>query len=412
MTKSEGIAAIFDQYVMQTYSPTATLVSGKGCRVHNPERNVFMDFTAGLAVHNVGHCHPKVVEAIQKQVAALGHVSNLFYTTGQALLAQRLSRLALGGKCFFCNSGAEANEAMIKLARAWGHEKGKYEIITMQNSFHGRTLATLTATGQSKIQKGFEPLPIGFAYAEFNNLESVEAAVGEQTVAVMLEAVQGEGGVLPATEEFVVGLRKLCDEKGLLLLFDEVQCGMGRTGKWFGWQHYPVKPDAFTLAKALADGIPMGALVATPELSVVFNPGMHASTFGGNPVSCAAAMAVMDVIEEEGLLNHAEHMGELLAEGLKMFIDQHDQILDVRGKGLMIGMVVEGNAKEIVDTCRQMGLLCCAAGEHVVRFLPPLTVKESDIEEALEMVGDALNEIYGEDEDESEGETDEDEKTF
>jgi len=403
MNKSEGIAEIFNQYVMQTYGPQgATLVSGKGCRVRTPDGNQFLDFTAGLAVHNVGHCHPKVVEAIQKQVATLGHTSNLFYTPGPALLAQRLSKLSLRGKCFFCNSGAEANEAMIKLARAYGHAKGKYEIITMQNSFHGRTLATLTATGQSKIQKGFEPLPIGFAYAEFNNLESVKAAITEQTVAVMLEAVQGEGGVLPAATEFVVGLRKLCDEKGLLLLFDEVQCGMGRTGKWFGWQHYPVKPDAFTLAKALADGIPMGALVATPALSGVLKPGMHASTFGGNPVACAAATAVIDVIEEEGLLKHAENMGELFAEGLKMFIDQHDQILDIRGKGLMIGMVVEGSAKDIVNACRDMGLLCCAAGEHVVRFLPPLNVKESDIEEALEMVGDALDEIYGEGEAEDE----------
>ena len=401
--KSNEIAALFDQFVMHTYAPTATLVSGNGCKVFNPERNTFMDFTSGIAVHNVGHCHPKVVKAIQDQVATLGHVSNLFYTPGQALLAQRLARLSLGGKCFFCNSGAEANEAMIKLARAWGHEKGKYEIITMQNSFHGRTLATLTATGQSKVQKGFEPLPIGFAYAEFNNLESVKATINDHTVAVMLEAVQGEGGVMPATEEFVVGLRKLCDEKGLLLLFDDVQCGMGRTGKWFGWQHYPVKPDAFTLAKALADGIPMGALLASPALSDVFKPGMHASTFGGNPVACAAAMAVIDVIEEEGLLEHAAKIGTLFVEGLKMFIDKYEQVLDVRGMGLMIGMVVDGNAKDIVDTCRDMSLLCCSAGENVVRFLPPLNVKESDIEEALEMIGDALDQLYGGEDEESEG---------
>jgi len=328
-------------------------------------------------------------------VATLGHASNLFYTTGQALLAQRLSKLSLNGKCFFCNSGAEANESMIKLARAWGHDKGKYEIITMQNSFHGRTLATLTATGQSKVQKGFDPLPIGFAYAELNNLDSVKAAVNEHTVAVMLEVVQGEGGVMIATEEFVVGLRKLCDEKGLLLLCDEVQCGMGRTGKWFGWQHYPVKPDAFSLAKALADGIPMGALVATPALSDVFKPGMHASTFGGNPVSCAAALAVIDVIEEEGLLEHTTQMSELFAEGLNVFVEKYDQVLEVRARGLMVGLVVEGSAKAIVDACRENGLLCCVAGEHVVRFLPPLNVKEANIEEALEMLGDALDSVYG-----------------
>jgi acetylornithine/N-succinyldiaminopimelate aminotransferase len=399
MSKSADIAALFDQYVMQTYSPTEVLVDGNGCRVYNPEGNTFLDFTAGIAVHNVGHCHPKVVKAIQTQAATLGHTSNLFYTTGQALLAQRLSKLSLNGKCFFCNSGAEANESMIKLARAWGHEKGKYEIISMQNSFHGRTLATLTATGQAKVQKGFDPLPIGFAYAEFNNLDSVKAAVNEHTVAVLIEAVQGEGGVLPATEEFVVGLRKLCDEKGLLLLFDEVQCGMGRTGKWFGWQHYPVKPDAFTLAKAVADGIPMGALVATPALSEVFKPGMHASTFGGNPVACAAALAVMDVIEEEGLLDHTEKMSELFVEGLKTLVEKYEQVLDVRSKGLMVGLVVEGSAKEIVESCRENGLLCCVAGEHVVRFLPPLNVKEPNIEEALEMLDDALDSLYGDQED-------------
>jgi len=395
MSKSTDIAALFDQYVMHTYSPTATLVDGSGCKVHNPEKNTFLDFTSGIAVHNVGHCHPKVVKAIQTQVATLGHTSNLFYTTGQALLAQRLSKLSLNGKCFFCNSGGEANEAMIKLARAWGHEKGKYEIISMQNSFHGRTLATLTATGQAKVQKGFDPLPIGFAYAEFNNLDSVKAAINEHTVAVLIEAVQGEGGVIPATEEFVVGLRKLCDEKGLLLLCDEVQCGMGRTGKWFGWQNYPVKPDAFTLAKALADGIPMGALVATPALSDVFKPGMHAATFGGNPVSCAAALAVLDVIEEEGLLEHTSKMSELLVEGLTVFVEKYEQVLEVRAKGLMVGLVVEGSAKEIVDACRDNGLLCCVAGEHVVRFLPPLNVKETNIEEALEMLGDALDSVYG-----------------
>ena len=395
MSKSTDIAALFDQYVMHTYAPTATLTSGSGCKVRDPDGKTYLDFTSGIAVHNVGHCHPKVVKAVQDQVATLGHCSNLFYNVNQALLAQRLSKLSLNGKCFFCNSGAEANEAMIKLARLWGHEKGKFEVITLQNSFHGRTLATMAATAQAKIQKGYDPLPIGFAYAEFNNLESVAAAVNERTVAVMLEAVQGEGGVIPATEEFMAGVRKLCDEKGLLMLCDEVQCGMGRTGKWFGWQNYAVKPDAFTLAKSLADGIPMGALIASPALSVVFTPGTHASTFGGNPVSSATALAVLEVIEEEALLKRAEETGALFTEGLNLFVEKHKQVLEIRGKGLMLGMVVEGAAKEVVDMCRDMGLLCCVAGEHVVRFLPPLNIKESDLEEALEMIGDALDELYG-----------------
>ena len=397
MSKSEGIVELVKQYVMNTYAPDVAIVSGSGCKVRDPEGHTYLDFTAGIAVHNVGHCHPKVVKAIQTQAATLVHCSNLFYNAKQALLAQRLSKISLGGKCFFCNSGAEANEAMIKLARLWGSEKGKYEIITMQNSFHGRTLATLTATGQTKVQKGFDPLPIGFAYAEFNNLDSVKAAINDKTVAIMLEAVQGEGGVLPATEEFMVGVRKLCDENGLLMLCDEVQCGMGRTGKWFGWQHYTVKPDAFSLAKAIADGVPMGALVASPALSDVFKPGNHASTFGGNPLACAAALAVLDVIESEKLLEQAEKMGALFVEGLNGFVEKYDQVLEVRGKGLMVGLVVEGSAKEIVDACRDMGLLCCVAGPHVVRFVPPLNIKESNLEEALEMIGDALDEYFGSD---------------
>lgn len=400
MSKSTDVAALFNQYVMGTYAPSITIASGSGCKVRDTGGMTYLDFTSGIAVHNVGHCHPKVVDAIEKQAVTLGHCSNLFYNIQQALLAQRLSQLSLGGKCFFCNSGAEANEAMIKLARLWGSEKGRFEIITMQNSFHGRTLATVAATGQSKVQAGFDPLPVGFAYAEFNNLESVAAAVTERTVAVMVEAVQGEGGVLPASEEFMVGLRKLCDEKGLLLLCDEVQCGMGRTGKWFGWEHYPVKPDAFTLAKSLADGVPMGALVAAPAISDVFKPGNHATTFGGNPLSSAAALAVIGVIEEEGLLKQAEEMGELLVSGLSALAENYPQILEVRGKGLMVGMAVEGSAKEVVDACREMGLLCCLAGEHVVRFLPPLNIRESDIEEAMDMISDALDGLYGEQEEE------------
>lgn len=398
MSKSTDIAELFDQYVMHTYAPSATLTSGHGCKVRNPDGMTYLDFTAGIGVLNVGHCHPKVVEAIQTQAATLCHCSNLFYNANQALLAQRLSKLSLNGKCFFANSGAEANEAMIKLARLWGNEDGKFEIITMQNSFHGRTLATAAATGQSKIQDGFDPLPIGFAYAEFNNLDSVKAAINDRTVAVMVEAVQGEGGVIPAEEEFMVGVRKLCDEKGLLMLCDEVQCGMGRTGKWFGWQHYPVKPDAFTLSKALGGGFPIGALIATNEMADKFTPGKHATTFGGNPLACAAALAVIDAMEEEAMIKSAEDIGKLFRDGLNGYVDKYEQVQAVRGIGLMVGMVVEGQAKEVVDTCRDMGLLCCSAGEHVVRFLPPLNVKEGDLEEAMEMISDALDQLFGEEE--------------
>lgn len=397
MSKNADIAALFDQYVIKTYTPSVTLVRGQGCKVWDADGMVYLDFTAGIAVQNVGHAHPKVVHAVSDQMATLNHCSNLFYTANQALLAQRLVNLStLEGKCFFCNSGAEANEALIKLARLWGHEEGRYEIIAMRNSFHGRTLATCAATGQSKIQKGFDPLPVGFAFAEFNDLESVKALIGERTVAVILEPVQGEGGLVPATTEFMRGLRALCDEKNLLLLCDEVQCGMGRTGNWFAWQKHGIRPDAFSLAKALASGIPMGAIVASPKVADVFQPGRHASTFGGNPLACAAALATLDVIESENLLTRAREAGQLFRDGLAGFVEKYDQILDVRGEGLMAGLVLDTPAKDVVTKCREMGLLCCTAGENVVRFLPPLTVKDDELEEALDMLDDALDMLYGE----------------
>ena len=395
---NKEFAALFDQYVMHTYSQSIPIMRASGTRVWDANGSQYLDFTAGIAVLNVGHAHPKVVEAIQQQAAAMVHCSNLFYNVNQALLAQKLSKISLGGKCFFCNSGAEANEAMIKLARLWGHDAGKYEVVTMRNSFHGRTLGTLAATGQSKVQKGFDPIPLGFAYADFNDLESVKAAINEHTVAVMFEAVQGEGGVIPATPEFIRGVRKLCDEKGILMLCDEVQCGMGRTGNWFGWQMCPdAAPDAFSIAKAIASGVPMGVLIASPKLSDVFVPGSHGSTFGGNPLACAAARATIGVIEEEGLLKRAGEAGEIFRDGLRQFVEKYEQVLDVRGVGLMCGLVVEGSAKKVVECCRDMGLLCCVAGEHVVRFVPPLNVKDDEMEEALEMLGDALDELFGED---------------
>ncbi len=397
MSKNADIAALFDQFVMPTYTPSVTLVRGQGCKVWDADGMVYLDFSAGIAVQNVGHAHPKVVRAVQDQMATLNHCSNLYYSANQALLAQRLSRLSLNGKCFFCNSGAEANEAMIKLARFWGHTEGRFEIITMLNSFHGRTLATAAATGQSKVQQGFDPLPLGFAYAEFNNLDSVKEQINERTVAVLVEAVQGEGGIMPATPEFMKGLRQLCDEKKLLLLCDEVQCGMGRTGSWFAWQRYGIQPDAFTLGKALASGVPMGALVAAPKLADVFQPGTHASTFGGNPLACAAALATVDTIESEGLLKRATEAGQLLREGMQRLIEKYDQLLEVRGEGLMVGLVLDVPAKKLVAKCREMGLLTCLAGEHVVRFVPPLTVKDDELDEAMDILDEALDMLYGED---------------
>lgn len=375
---------------MPTYAPGITLVRGAGAHVWDDTGREYLDFMAGIAVCNTGHCHPAVVAAIQHQAATLMHCSNLFHNLVQPRLAQRLSALTLGGKIFFCNSGAEANEALFKLARKWGSAEGRYEIITMKNSFHGRTLATMTATGQAKYQKGFEPLMPGFVYAEFNNLETVRAAVTPATVAILCEAVQGEGGVVPADPAFITGLRALCDEKKLLLLFDEIQCGMGRTGKWFGFQHYGVRPDGFSMAKALGGGFPIGAVAVTPELSNVFQPGNHASTFGGTPLASAAALAVLDTIEKEHLIDNALRMGALFTEGLNALAGKHACIQIVRGLGLMIGVVLSIPAKPVETKLRESGLLCIATGDYVLRFVPPLVITADHIQQALEQLDQAL----------------------
>lgn len=394
--KTDDIAKLYDQYLMPTYSPAVALVSGAGSKVVDIDNMQYIDLTSGIACLACGHCHPAVTEAIVNQAKVLPHLSNLYYNTNMVLLAQALSRLSGGYKAFFANSGAEANENMVKLARLWGHEKGKYEVITFNKGFHGRTLAMCAATAQDKIQKGFDPMPTGFAYADYNDLDSVKAAINEKTVAVMLEPIQGEGGVIPADEAFLKGVAELCKEKGLLLLMDEIQTGMGRTGSFFAWEQTGVKPDLFTLAKALGGGLPLGAVLARPDIADLLHPGMLGTTFGGNPCACAAALAVITTIEKEGLLEYAKAAGEQLREGLEALMDTYPQILEVRGRGLLIGMVVEGSAKEVVDSCRMGGVLCCTAGEHVVRFLPPLNISEKDLEEALEIIGDSLEELYGE----------------
>lgn len=398
MSKTQKILSEYKNSVVPTYTPAVVIESGKGVVVRDVDGLQLYDFTSGIGVHNVGYCHPKVVEAIQKQASQLTHSSNLFANIPATKLASKLVELSgLGGKVFFCNSGAEANEAAIKLARKWGSANGgRYEIVTMRQGFHGRTLATVAATAQAWCQEGYDPLPVGFAYADYNDLESVKAAINEKTVAIMLEAVQGEGGVTPATPEFISGIRQICDEKNLLMICDEVQSGMGRTGTWFAWQGYNVQPDLFTCAKAIADGIPMGALVTNAKYADVFTPSSHASTFGGNPVAAAAALAVIGVIEEEKLLERAQNMGVLLKEALQGFVDQYDKLLEVRGKGMMVGLVVDGDPKEIVDALRAQGVLALTAGSNVVRFLPPLVLAESDLDEAIDMISDALDCVYGE----------------
>ena len=395
---TKEVLDLYGENVMPTYAPSVVVSSGKGVTVRDVDGRSFYDFTSGIGVHNVGYARAEVVKAIQEQAAQLTHSSNLFANVPATKLAKKLVELSgLGGKVFFCNSGAEANEAAIKLARKWGAANGgRYEIVTMRQGFHGRTLATLAATAQAWCQEGYDPLPVGFKYADYNNLESVKAAVNEKTVAIMLEAVQGEGGVTPATPEFIEGIRALCDEKNLLMICDEVQSGMGRTGTWFAWQGYNVKPDLFTCAKAIADGIPMGALISNKKLANVFTLSSHASTFGGNPVAAAAALAVIGVIEKEGLLKRATEVGNLLKEALQGFVDQYDKLLEVRGKGMMLGLVVDGDPKAIVEALQAQGLLALTAGSNVVRFLPPLVLGEDDLEDAVDMISDALDCAFGE----------------
>jgi acetylornithine/N-succinyldiaminopimelate aminotransferase len=387
----ETIENLYSNYVMPTYAPEIALIKGDGSYVWDKDGKKYLDFTSGIAVTNIGHSHPAYIEAIEKQLHELVHMSNLFYTEPQALLAKEISEISMGGKCFFANSGAEANEGMIKLARLWGHDDGKYEIITMKNSFHGRTLATASATGQDKIQKGFEPMPAGFVYAEFNNLESVKALINEKTVAVMFEAIQGEGGVVPATPEFVEGVRKICNDSNLLMLCDEVQCGIGRTGKWFGYQHYGVEPDVISFAKALGNGYPIGGIAASPKYSDVFQPGKHATTFGGTPLASAAALAVLKVCKNEKLLEKAVESGKYFTDGLLKIIEGNDEYTGVRGKGLLLGLVAKNEVKPLFRKLTEAGLLTVPAGLKVLRFIPPLNVSKKDMDKALKIVNIAIN---------------------
>lgn len=397
MTTSADIKTKYESYVIPTYAtPNLVLVKGKGNRVWDNDGKVYMDFVGGIACQNVGHCHPRVTEAIQQQAAKLVHVSNLYLNEHHANLAEKLvTHSGLGGKCFFCNSGAEANEALIKLARLWGGDEGKYEIISMKNSFHGRTLAALAATGQTKYQDGFEPIPDGFLYAELNDLASVKKAVSGRTAAILVEAVQGEGGIIKATPEFMQGLRTLCDEKNILLFCDEVQCGMGRTGHWFGFQATGVNPDAFSVAKSLGSGYPIGGIVTNQKLANIFQPGKHASTFGASPLACAAALATIGVIEDEKLVARAAEAGRIFAEGLQDFIETYEHVKEIRSAGLMIGMVLDQPAKPFCQALADLGLLAIPTADTVVRFLPPLNIKDGDINEALDIIDDALADMHG-----------------
>ncbi|HEX9155028.1 MAG TPA: acetylornithine transaminase [Nitrospira sp.] len=384
-----------EQYLMGTYTrQPISIVRGRGTKVYDLEGREYIDFVAGIAVNILGHGHPDLVLAIQRQAAQLIHTSNLYYTEPQVKLAQMLVDHSFADKVFFCNSGAEANEAAIKLARRYSHDKygpGRFEIITMKNSFHGRTMATLTATGQEKVQKGYDPLLPGFLYVPFNHLAELEQAVSGKTAAIMLEPIQGEGGVHVADREYLKAVRELCTQKDILLIFDEVQTGMGRTGTLFAYEQLGVQPDIMTLAKGLGGGVPIGACLAKDEVAKAFGPGSHASTFGGNPLACAAALAVFRVLLEGRVLDQARRMGDYLAKGLSECKERHHAVRDVRGLGLLQGLEVEMDAKTVVSDCLRRGILVNATGEHVLRFVPPLIISQPEIDRLIEVLSQIFN---------------------
>lgn len=385
---SSSLKELGDAHNAPMYSPSLVIERGEGVRLFDVDGNEYLDFLAGIAVCALGHRHPRLVRAIAEQADRVLHVSNAYYTEPQIDLLARLAASSFADRIFLCNSGTEANEAAMKLCRRYQKvvrgEEHRVEFVSMEKSFHGRTLASITATGQPKYHRGFEPLPAGYRYARFDDLDSVRALVGPHTAGIIVEPLQGEGGVRPASLEFLRGLRELCDESGALLIFDEVQTGVGRTGTLWAYESYDVVPDIMTLAKGLGGGVPIGATLATDEVFAGFERGSHASTFGGNPLASAAAATVLAVIEEDDLLRNVRERGEQLVAGLRDIASRHDVILDVRGRGLMVGVECAGDASgKIAAACRANGLLVNTAGGVAVRFVPPLVITPADVEEAL-----------------------------
>lgn len=388
------------RYLMNTYKRfPVVLRKGRGMKVWSADGKEYLDFVGGIAVNCLGHCHPKVVIAIQKQAQRLLHVSNYYHIEPQIKLAKLLVENSFADKVFFCNSGAEAIEAAIKLARRYFQEhvgKNKFEIITALNSFHGRTLAALSATGQEKFKKGFEPLVPGFTHVEFNDIDAIEKAITKETCAVLLEPIQGEGGVKIPDADYLRNVRALCDKHGILLILDEVQTGIGRTGVFFAHEHFGAAPDILTLAKGLGGGVPIGAMIATEKIAAAFQPGTHASTFGGNPLVCAAAAATLETILEDGfILDQCRRMGKYMQKRLEDLKKEFpSRIADIRGMGLLVGMELTRDGVPVVEACLERGLLInCTAG-NVLRFMPALIVTEKEIDhliDVLEQVFDRLS---------------------
>lgn len=384
---------IFNSYkenILPTYTKVPLVfVKGKESSLWDIHSNVYLDFFPGWGVGNIGHCHPKVMQAVRDQISKLIFIPNNYYHIPQAKLAKELVYRTFPSKVFFCNSGAEANEGAIKFTRKFG--QGRYEIISFENSFHGRTLAALAATGQSKYQQGFSPLPEGFKSVKFNDLDAVKNAITDKTAAIMLELVQGEGGINVASKEFVLGLRKLCDEKKLLLIIDEVQTGIGRTGKLFAYQHYGITPDIITLAKSLAGGLPIGVMIVKKDIADILGPGMHASTFGGGPVISRAALAVLLAVQKEKMLTNASKMGEYLFKKLEALKVKHSVIKEVRGLGLMIGVELSIEGKIVVEKCIENKLLINCTHNTVLRLMPALNVTKKNIDKAIGILDNVLS---------------------
>jgi len=398
---TQQIIQMSDQYIMPTYGrlPLA-FTRGQGARLWDAEGKQYLDFVAGIAVLSVGHSHPGILQAINEQAGEIMHTSNLYQIPQQASLAKRLSELSFGGKCFFCNSGAEANEAAIKLARKWAEinrpdiDPDDRVVLTAAKSFHGRTATTIAATGQEKYQVGFEPLAGGFAYFKFGDAHDLEDNLTDNVCAIMLEPIQAEGGVNVPPEGFFTHVRELCDDRNCLLILDEVQTGTGRTGEWFGYMHEGVEPEVMTLAKALGSGYPIGCCIAKPSVADAFQPGNHASTFGGSHMACAVALATLDIIEQENLLDNARQMGDLLADLLSP--DRHAKVAQVRGRGLLraLQFVPQAvNAGEVQNKCIEHGLVVNAIGDDRLRLAPPLTITAEEVREAVGIILKALDEV-------------------
>jgi predicted acetylornithine/succinylornithine family transaminase len=394
---SKTLMELSQKYVANTYNRYALVpVRGKGTRLWDAEGREYLDFVSGLAVCNLGHCHPKVVKAIQEQAQKLIHVSNFYYIEPQIRLSALLCEHSFADKVFFCNSGAEANEGAIKLARKYAKDKmegDRYEIITMERSFHGRTLATLTATGQEKFHKGYAPLVPGFKYVRFNDVEAIRKAIDSKTCAILVEPIQGEGGVNCPSEGYLKALRDICDTHKLLLMFDEVQVGMGRTGKLFAYEHYGVEPDILTLAKSLAGGVPIGALLIKKGIDEGFKPGDHASTFGGNPLATAAGVAALTAILEEKMLVNCQKVGAYFYSKLVRLKEKFPFIQEVRGKGLILGMELKMEGGAIVLEMMKKGILINCTMGNVLRFLPPLIVTEKEVDQVVNALEDVFKSI-------------------